>query len=159
MSNITRWDPYREMIAFRHAMDRMVDSALAGPDFVWQAESFGVPIDIVENEDEFIVKASLPGMKPEDLEITYNNNVLTIKGEVKDEQDIEESHYHLRERRYGSFARSFSLPANVNADSVKANFDQGVLTLSLPKTEDAKPKRIAVHTTPMIEAKIAGSKN
>jgi len=83
-------------------------------------------------------------VKPEDLEITYDSNVLTIKGEVKDEQEVEEQHYHLRERRYGSFCRSVSLPSSIKADAIDARFDAGVLTLHLPKAEEAKPKRIPV---------------
>jgi HSP20 family protein len=159
MSNLTRWDPISEMMTLRNAMDRLFDSAFIGPNLAWQAEALGMAVDVIENADGFVVKASLPGVKPEDLEITYNNNVLTIKGEIKEEKDVDEKRYHLRERHYGSFARSLSLPSNVKADAIQANFEQGVLSLTLPKAEEAKPKRIQVQTSEMIEAKISENKN
>ncbi|MBP1693167.1 MAG: putative small heat shock protein [Chloroflexi bacterium] len=159
MSNLTRWDPMRDMMTLRNAMDHLFNSAFVGPDFVWQPETLGIPMDVVENDDAYIVKASLPGIKPEELEITYNNNVLTVKGETKDEKEVDENRYHLRERRYGSFSRSISLPSNVKADKIQADYEQGVLTLTLPKAEEAKPKRIQVKTSPMIEAKISDRKN
>ena len=159
MSNLTRWDPMRDMMTLRNAMDQLFNSAFVGPDFVWQPETLGVAMDVVENPDAFIVKASLPGIKPDELEITYANNVLTIKGETKEEKETEDARYHLRERRYGSIARSISLPSNVKADQIQADYEQGVLTLTLPKAEEAKPKRIQVKTGPMIEAKISDRKN
>jgi HSP20 family protein len=122
----------------------------------WQPTSWDLALDVAETEDDFLVKASLPGINPDDLEITYNNNLLTIKGEVKEEKDIEEQRYHLRERRYGSFSRSLTLPSTVKADAIEASYEGGVLTLHLPKAEEAKPKRIPVHSVQapqMIEGK------
>ncbi len=159
MSNLTRWNPMDEMLTLRNAMDRLFDSAFVGPNLAWRPDAFGVAVDIVEEPEAFVVKASLPGIKPEDLEITYNNNVLTIKGDVKEEKEVEDARYHLRERRFGSFTRSFSLPTPVKADSIKADYEQGVLILTLPKAEEAKPKRIPVQGARMIEAKIASNKN
>jgi HSP20 family protein len=159
MANITRWDPYRDMMTLRNAMDYLFDSAFIGPNLISEAGTAGVAIDVLENNDNFVVKASLPGVRTEDLDITYNNNVLTIKGEVKAEKVIEEARYHLQERRYGTFARSLTLPANVNAEAIKANFENGILTLILPKAEEAKPKHIAVKGPDMIEAKLTDSKN
>jgi HSP20 family protein len=86
----------------------------------------------------------VPGIKPEDLDITVTKNTLTIKGEVRQEEEKEEERYHLRERRYGRFARSITLPTSVDADEIEANYENGVLTLRLPKTEEVKPKRIEV---------------
>jgi HSP20 family protein len=103
-----------------------------------------------------VVKASVPGINPDDLEITFNNNTLTIRGEIKEEKEVEEAHYHLRERRYGSFARSLTLPAGIEANKIEANYEAGVLKLHLPKAEEIKPKKIAIHTKSeprMIEAK------
>lgn len=159
MSNLTRWNPMDEMLTLRNAMDRLFDNAFVGPNQAWRPDAFGVAVDVIEEPEAFVVKASLPGIKPEDLEITYNNNVLTVKGEIKEEKDVEEARYHLRERRYGSFTRSFSMPTPVNVDTIKADYEQGVLTLTLPKAEEAKPKRIPVHGAKMIEAKIASNKN
>jgi len=156
MSNLTRWDPIREMMTLRNAMDHLFDSAYVGPNLTLAATNMGVSVDVIENPDEFVVKAELPGVKPEDMEITYNNNLLTIKGEFKEEKDVEENRFHVRERRSGVFTRSFSLPSNIKADAIQASYDQGILTLSLPKAEEAKPKRIAVKSNPVIEAKITG---
>jgi HSP20 family protein len=159
MANLTRWNPYREMLTLRNAMDQLFDSAFVGPDLAWQPETMGVAVDVIENADGYLVKASLPGIKPEELEVTYNNNILTIKGEVKEEKDVEDARYYMRERRFGSFSRSFTLPSNIQADAIQANYEQGVLTLTLPKAEEAKPKRIQVRSDPMIEAKIKENKN
>ena len=157
MSNLTRWDPFKEMLAWRSAMDRMFDRAIAAPDAWMETDSWNLALDVAETGDEFLVKASLPGVKPDDLEITYNSNVLTIKGETKEEKDVEEQRFHLRERRYGSFSRSISLPATVRQEAIEATYDAGVLTLHLPKAEEAKPKRIQIMNggvPKMIEGKI-----
>jgi HSP20 family protein len=157
MSSIIRWDPFREMLNLRREMDRLFDNTFFGPDFNWaQPAAWDLALDVAENDDEIIVKASIPGINPDDLEVTYTENTLTIKGEVKAEEEKEGSKYHLRERRYGTFMRSISLPVGVKADSIQANYEAGVLTLHLPKSEEVKPKRIAVKTgTPqMIEAKV-----
>jgi len=153
---LTRWDPFRDMMSIRNTMDHMFDRALAGSPDSWQARAWDLALDVVESKDEFVVKASVPGIKPDDLEITFNNNTLTIKGEIKEEKDVDEGQYHLRERRYGSFARSLTLPAGIEANKIEANYEAGVLKLRLPKTEEIKPKKIAIHTkaeTKVIEAK------
>jgi HSP20 family protein len=104
-----------------------------------------MPLDVVENEDEYVVRATLPGVNPDDLEITYNNNTLTIKGEVKqDEEKTKNARYHIDERRYGSFQRSISLPTTIKADAIQASYDSGILHLRLPKTEEVKPRRIPI---------------
>lgn len=143
---LTRWDPFREMLSIRNTMDRMFDSALAGSSDRWQPMAWDLALDVVESKDEFMVKASVPGINPEDLEITFNNNTLTIRGEVKEEKEVEEAQYHLRERRYGSFARSLTLPAGIEANKIVANYEAGVLKLHLPKAEEIKPKKIAIHS-------------
>jgi HSP20 family protein len=102
-----------------------------------------LPLDVIETEDEFIVKASLPGIDPDELDISLTDNVLTIKGEIKVEE-AEDVRYHLRERRFGMFQRSISLPVPVNADKVEAVYEHGVLTLHIPKAEEVKPKHISI---------------
>jgi HSP20 family protein len=149
MSNLIRWDPFREMMTLRNWMDHWMDTpmtALSG----WQPANWDLALDVAETDEAFQVKASLPGIAPEDLEITYNNNVLTIKGEVKEEKDLEEQRYHLRERRYGSFSRSITLPSLVKAEAIEASYEAGVLTLHLPKTEEAKPKRIPIRSAQVL---------
>ena len=155
---LTRWDPFREMLSMRRQMDRMFDRALEPS---WSdTPMWDLALDVVENKDDFLVKASLPGINPDDLEITYTDNVLTIKGETKDDQEVKEDQYHLRERRYGVFSRSISLPDRVKADAIQASYDAGVLTLKLPKVEEAKPKRIAINISgsKMIEGKAKDKK-
>jgi HSP20 family protein len=146
MANLIRWNPYSDMMILRNAMDKLVDS-----DFfespAWMApRNWGLALDVSENDDEFVVKASLPGVDPKDIEITYDKDVLTIKGETQEEKEEEDEgrRYHLRERRYGSFCRSFSLPSTIKAEAIDASYEAGVLTLHLPKAEEAKPKRIQV---------------
>jgi HSP20 family protein len=153
---ITRWDPIREMISMRNAVDRMFDSTLApAGSLEYPATTWGLALDVVEDEEGFTVKASVPGLSPEEIEITFTDNVLTIKGEIKDESEQQDVRYHLRERRYGSFVRSLTVGARINADKIEANYDKGVLTLHLPKTEEVKPRRIAIQANgaKVIEAK------
>ncbi len=137
-------DPFaREMEAWRNAvlneMLNEVPSSTYREDRPW-----ALALDVAETEDKFIVKASLPGINPDDLDITFTDNVLTIKGEIKEEQDIEEGKYHLRERRYGMFQRSIALPVPVDANKIEAVYKDGVLTLFIPKVEEIKPKKISV---------------
>src|SRR3972149_4622620 len=106
MSMLTRWDPFRELVSFREAMDQHFDRFFEEQPKSWQSMSWRMPLDVSEDDNEFIVKAALPGVNPDDLEITFTSNTLTIKGEVKAEQEIEKERYHLRERRYGKFERS-----------------------------------------------------
>lgn len=146
MSNLIRWDPFRDLSnlrfwAFRNDIDRMFENSLLGP---FKSTTLDLALDVAETDDEYLVKASLPGINPDDLDITYSDNVLTIKGETQDEKEVNEHRYHLRERRYGSFCRSVSLPSSVKSDKIEASYDAGVLTLHLPKAEEAKPKRIPV---------------
>jgi HSP20 family protein len=118
----------------------MGDESTTTPDW-------GLALDVMEDEDAYVVKASVPGVKPEDIDITFDKGMLTIKGELKSEEEITKGQYHLRERRFGRFARSLTLPTGVKAESIEAKVDDGVLTLRLPKAEEVKPKRIAVGGT------------
>jgi len=146
MTTLVRWNPMREMMSLRNEMNRLFDRAFEdGPLTQWQpSTSWGLAVDVVENDDAFIVTASVPGMNPDDLDITISDNVLTIKGESTVDETVEEEKYHIRERRYGSFGRSISLPVTVNADGVDADYENGVLTLTIPKAEEVKPRRIAI---------------
>ena len=156
MNSLTRQDPFREMMSLRSAMDRLFDSAFFGAPLEWQSLSGDLALDVAETENEFLVKASLPGINPDDLDVTFSGRTLTIKGEYKAEEEKDDVRYHLRKRRYGSFARSLTLPTPVQPDAIEAKYESGVLTLHLPKTEEAKPKRIAVRqaeTPQMIEGK------
>jgi HSP20 family protein len=101
-------------------------------------------LDVAQTDNDVIVKASLPGVKPDDIHISVTGDVLTLRGEVKEEKIADEASYHMRERRYGAYSRAVSLPTSVVADKAKAEFENGVLTLTLPKAEEHKPKTITV---------------
>ncbi|MGE5223760.1 MAG: Hsp20/alpha crystallin family protein [Omnitrophica WOR_2 bacterium] len=153
MDNLTRWNPFREMMDLREAVDRMMERSFSNSPYSANME-WGLPLDVVENEDEFLVKASLPGINPDDLDITYNDRILTIKGEIKGDEGTKGSKYHLRERWAGSFSRSITLPTRVDAEHIDAKYQDGILTLHLPKTEETKPRRIQINSESpkMIEA-------
>lgn len=155
MSRIVRWGPFREMMSYQDAMDRWMDRPFYSPRSTWFDEvDWGFPLDVVEKDEEYILKASIPGVEPDDIEITYDSNVLTIKGVVKEEKEVNEENYHMRERRYGSFSRSVSIPS-IDADKIEATYSAGVLKLQLPKVEEMKPRKIKVTSgSKMIEGKM-----
>jgi HSP20 family protein len=101
-------------------------------------------VDVSEDKESFIVQAELPGMDPKDVDVNISGNMLTVKGEKKKEEEKKDEHRHSMERYYGSFQRSFQLPANVNTDKIDATFEKGVLKITLPKTEEAKKKEIEI---------------
>ena len=152
---LTRWDPFQEMLNLRRTVDRLFDNVT--PEHEWaQPAMWGLAVDMVENKDDFIVKASVPGINPDDLDISYSDDTLTIKGEIKEENQVKEDQYHLRERRFGSFIRSITLPNKIKGDAIQASYQNGVVTLRLPKVEEVKPKRIAIKVgdQKMIEGKV-----
>ena len=144
MSNLTRWEPAREMMTLREAMDRLFDDAFTRPLSLrdgWSAPA----IDMYQTDDEIVVKASLPGFKANEVQINITGEVLTLKGEMKHEDEKKEKSWHMREQRWGSFERSVALPTNVVADRANADFENGILTITLPKAEEAKPRTISVN--------------
>ncbi len=160
MSNLTRWDPFGQMESMRTLMDRFFNPFQDSERTGLLSTGWDLALDVAETDDEFLVKASLPGINPEDLNVTFDSNVVTIKGEIRKEEDIDQQHYHLRERRFGTFSRSISLPSSVKADKIEARYDAGILTLHLPKSEETRPKRIRIQSgepKKMIEGKIAAS--
>jgi HSP20 family protein len=156
---LTRWDPFQEMLNLRRTVDRLFDNVSS--DHEWPgATVWGLAVDVVENKDDFVIKASVPGINPNDLDVSYTDDTLTIKGEIKSDNEIKENQYHLRERRYGSFSRSISLPTKIKGDAIEASYQNGVLSLRLPKAEEVKPKRIAIKVgdQKMIEGKVKNNK-
>ena len=153
MANITRWDPFGEMIHVRRAMDHLFDERFSRPWRVvgWENGEAFLPLDIYETEDELVVKASLPGFKPEDVDVSITGDTLSIKGEYKAEEEQKKRSYYRREHRYGSFHRAITLPTEVESDKAEAVFEHGVLTLTMPKAESMKPKTIKVTARGMIE--------
>ena len=143
MSNLIRWEPAREMMSLRDAMDRLFDDAFTRP--LSLRDAWSVPaIDMFQTDDEIVVKAALPGIKADEVQINVTGEVLTLKGEVQQNQEMEEKAWHIREQRFGSFERSIALPTDVVADKAKADFENGILTITLPKAEEVKPKTITV---------------
>jgi len=143
MSNIIRWEPAREMMSLRDAMDRLFDDAFNRP--LSLRDAWSVPaIDMYQTDDDVVVKAALPGIKADEVQINITGEVLTLKGETKHEEEKKEKAWHIREQRWGSFERSVVLPTDVVADKAKADFDNGVLTITLPKAEEVKPKVINI---------------
>lgn len=160
MNALTRWNPYGDMMNLRDQMDRLFEdtfSLLPSTRTRFQTPRiWGLQMDVSETDDAYIVKAAIPGITPDDLEITLTNNVLTIKGEIEADDEQEGKVVHMRELRYGSFSRSLTLPDQVNADEVEANVENGILTVFVPKSEGSKPKRIPVgRDQNAIEGKLA----
>lgn len=143
MSNLTRWEPVREMMTLREAMDRLFDDAFTRP-INQGGVSVAPAIDLFQTEDDVVVKANLPGIKADDVQITVTADLLTLRGEFKQEQEQKGATYHVLERRSGVFERSLALPTDVQGDKAKADFENGVLTITLPKAETVKPKVITV---------------
>lgn len=148
MANLVRLEPAREMLSLREAMDRLFEESFLRPGSLGVSDSASamLPLDMYETENDVVVKAAIPGVKPEDIEVTVTGDLLSIKGEFRSEteQKDEKRNYHRQERRYGSFCRQVSLPAGVNADACAADFENGVLTLTLPKVEEAKVKKVQI---------------
>ncbi len=143
---IERWDPFRDVVSLRDAMNSLLQESFVRPGGASAAGgSATLPVDVAETENEFVVKASLPGLKPEDVQITVHGDTLTIRGETQAEEEKKGETWHLRERRYGSFQRSLSFGTPVDSDKADARFENGQLTLTLPKSEAAKPKQIKVN--------------
>ena len=146
MSNLIRWEPMREMVTLRDAMDRLLDDAFTRPWGLTNGwHSSGIPaVDMYQTDNEVVIKAAVPGVKAEDVQISVTGDMLTIKGETKEKSEVNEKAYHIREQRWGAFERSVSLPTAVVSEKAKAEFEDGVLTVTLPKAENVKPKTITV---------------
>ncbi|MDB5352231.1 MAG: hspA 2 [Planctomycetota bacterium] len=142
---IELWDPFREAVSLRDAMNTLLQESFVRPGNA-PAKPNAVPllIDVSESEDAYTVKASLPGVKPDDVQITVQGDTLMIRAETTAEEEQKGEQWHIRERRVGVFQRSITLPTPVDADKAQAQFDNGVLTLTLPKSDAAKPRQIKV---------------
>jgi HSP20 family protein len=145
MSDLTRWEPAREMMTLREAMDRLFDDAFTRPLSIRDGWSMATPaIDMYQTDNDVVVRASLPGIKAEEVQINVTGDILTLKGEVKQEEERKDRAWHIREQRFGSFERSVVLPTDVKSDKAEAVFENGILTVTLPKADEVKPKTINI---------------
>jgi HSP20 family protein len=148
---IVRWEPLRDLVTIQDRMNRIFDDAFRGVGRQGASEedwalggSWAPPVDIYEHEGNLVLKAELPGVDPADVDVRVENSVLTLRGERKFEAQVQRSQYHRVERAYGTFSRSFTLPSVVDAGAIKAEFKDGVLRVTMPKREEAKPKQISI---------------
>jgi HSP20 family protein len=143
---ITRWSPFRDVVSVQDEMSRLFDDVFGQrPARVqWTDGIWNPSVDVTEDKDSVVVKAEMPGLNKDDIKISVQDSILTLKGEKKQEKEEKETDYHRIERSYGSFCRSFQLPTTVRADKIKANYKDGVLSIILPKTEEVKPKEIPI---------------
>jgi HSP20 family protein len=156
---LNRWEPFRGAATLQEQVNRLFGNVLEHSGEESNLTSWAPAVDIYETEHELVVKADLPEVDPKELDIRVENNLLTIRGERKFEKKVSEDHYLRIERAYGSFSRSFSLANTVDADAIKADYQNGVLTLTIPKREEAKPKQIKVNVgAPAVAAAAAAGK-
>jgi HSP20 family protein len=143
---ITRWRPFRDMVSIQDEMNKLFDDFFGRPlvRTEWTEGVWTPSVDVSEDKDNVIIKAEMPGMKKDDVKISVQDGVITLRGEKKQETEEKDKNYHRIERSYGSFCRSFQLPTTVKTDKIKASYKEGVLSVTLPKTEEVKPKEIPI---------------
>ena len=144
--HLVRWEPWSDLMSLREAMDQLFAESFVRPRAGRMAPlgAKTLAVDMYETDDDVVVKTAVPGIKSEDINVSITGDVLTIRGETKAEEKVEKASYIRQERRYGAFSRSLTLPSTVVADKATAEFENGVLILTLPKAEEVKPKTIKV---------------
>jgi HSP20 family protein len=154
MTMLTRWEPFRDLVSFQERMNRLFQDTL-GPsrEELMTSGTFVPPVDIYEDEHAIILKLEVPGLEEKDIEVQLENSTLTVRGERKFEKEEKEENFHRIERRYGAFARSFTLPNTVDTGKVEASYENGILKIELAKRAEAKPKQIQVKVGKAIEGK------
>jgi HSP20 family protein len=147
MTELTRWEPFREFATLQDRMNRLFRESYndAGQDESLTTSRFAPAVDVYEDEHQVTLKIEVPGIDEKDIDVRVENNTLTVQGERKIEKEEKEENYRRLERQYGSFTRTFTLPQTVDSEKVSANYDKGVLKITLPKKAEAKPKQIKVN--------------
>lgn len=148
MMDLIRWNPLKEMVSLRERMSRMFDDPLFRFDGRSEETGMGAwlpAVDMFEKDDHLVIKAELPGMDKKDISLDFKDGVLTLSGVRKQENEVSEENFYRREMSYGKFVRSFSLPADSDAEKIKADFQNGVLTVEVPRPAQPKPKQINVN--------------
>ncbi|MFQ5997197.1 MAG: Hsp20/alpha crystallin family protein [Dehalococcoidales bacterium] len=151
--SLIRWEPFSELISLRQAMDKLFEESFVTPSRAFGGFGVTMPVDMYQTENEVVVKTTLPGVKPGEVDITITGNTLNIKGETKVDEEVKREDYIRQECRYGAFSRSVTLPNGLNTDKTEASFEDGVLTLTIPKSEEVKPKSIKIKAKGVIEGK------
>ncbi len=147
MNGITRWDPFQNLSVLQEQVNRLFDNKFSQNGDSSTLSAWAPSVDVYETENELVIKADLPGTTEKDLDVRVENNMLTIGGERKFEQEVKEENYIRMERSYGSFHRTFSLPNTVDTQAIQAKYTDGVLTVALPKRAESKPKQVKVNVT------------
>lgn len=146
--SMERWEPFRDMLTLREAMDRLFQESFVRPTTAMLSAVRGsFPVDLVESGDSYVIHATMPGINPDNVQITVHNNVLTLRGESGSEEQHKDQNYIMHERQSASFSRTLSLPGPVDADHAQARYEHGVLTLTLPKIAEAQPHQIPISKT------------
>lgn len=145
MATMNRWDPFQDALTLREAMSQLFEQSVVDPSSTRRGQ-FVPALNLSETPDSYIVEVAVPGLKQNDLDITVENSVLTIKGEIKQETEQKNRTYHRLEWRTGAFSRTVPLPSSVNAEQIRAELKDGLLYLAIPKAEAAKPRKISVTT-------------
>jgi HSP20 family protein len=145
MTLITRYDPFRELVTLQDRVNSLFEgfSDVSGKDQL-AAGTFVPPVDIYEDEHNLVLKLEIPGVNEEDLQVSLENNILTVKGERKFEKEEREENFHRIERRFGAFTRTFRMPNTVDGENTSASYDKGILKITLAKRAEAKPKQIKI---------------
>jgi len=151
--NLVRWEPFRDLMTLRQVMDRVFEESFVKPSraFTLFGEGGQLPIDMYLTPNEVVVKASLPGVKPQDVDINIADDTLTIKGKTNGSEEVTGEDYLYREHHHGSFVRSITMPQALQTDKAEATADDGILTITIPRAEEAKPKTIEVKAKKAIE--------
>lgn len=144
---MSRWDPFRDLMGIQNEINRLFGRTYAGGETTGTAGAWMPPLDIYETKDKFVVTVELPGIEASDVDVSVEDSTLTVRGERTFYQGVDEDSFHRVERRYGAFARSLALPQTANAEDIEASFDRGVLTIEVPKADEAKPKKISIKAT------------
>jgi HSP20 family protein len=148
MMDLIRWNPLNEMVSLRERLNRLFDDSLFPTDWSKEDAAMGIwspAVDLFEKNDHLVIKAELPGIEKKDISVHMKDGVLTLKGERKHENEVQDGNFYRREMSYGKFQRSFRLPGDVDPEKITAQFENGLLTIEVPKPEQHKPKQIAVN--------------
>jgi HSP20 family protein len=144
---MSRWDPFRELSSIQNELNRLFGRTFSTEGGETREAGWVPAIDVAETQDRFLITAELPGVDPDDVDISVENSVLTLRGDRRFYQETKEEDFHRIERRFGNFARSITLPSTADPERIRASFDAGLLTIEVPKKEEAKPRKIQIKAT------------